>query len=379
MSRAEAGPTPGGGAGLSRVAAAQAAALLVVLFLAEVAGGAAAPPSAEEIRLGRQLAAQLEARHPPVKDAVLNERLLRIAADLVPVSDREGVSYVFKVLEADVPNAVSLPGGIIYMTRPMFAFVRSDHELAAIVAHEIAHVAHGHGMEMLRRRNRAALLTILVAALTRDPQVAQGVNLASIGVLAHYSRDLERDADLTAITYLQQTAYAPVGLLTLMERFAREEQYRAGLDPGAWADHPRTAERVAYIEAELRRRGIPLVRRIAANYLQLLVREVRDRGAAGGELLVNDSVVLRLPDLARVREAAARLDRLFNAELRSFEVGVSSHGGTWSVVARGTTILTLTARDAQWNGTTVRDLALAIHAKLRAAMEEDLRRRKLGG
>ena len=354
-------------------------AALEVLVPTEVAGAAMAPPSAEEVRLGRQLAAQIEARYPLVKDAALIERLQRIAAAVVPISDREGVSYVFKVLEADVPNAVSLPGGIIYVTRPTFAFVRSDHELAAIVAHEVAHVAHAHGMEMLRRQNRAALLTILVAALTRDPQVAQGVNLASIGILAHYSRDLERDADLTAIAYLQQTPYTPVALLTLMERFAREEQYRAKVDPGTWADHPRTAERVSYIEAELRRRGIPILRRIAANYLQLTVREVKDRGGTGGELLVNDAVVLRLPDLARVREVAARLDRLFDAELRSFEVGVGSHGGTWSVVARGTTIVTLTARDAQWNGMTVRDLALAVHARLRAAMEEDLRRRKLSG
>ena len=94
---------------------------------------------------------------------------------------------------------------------------------------------------------------------------------------------------------------------------------------------------------------------------------------------MNDRVVLRLPDPDRVREVAERLDRLFNAELRSFEVGLESYGETRFLVARGTSIVTLTARDAQWNGTTVQDLALAIHARLRAAMEEDLRRRKLTG
>ncbi len=353
--------------------------LVVLLALATSAWAAVPPPTPDEVRTGRQLAAQIESKYAVVKDPALNERLNRIAKALVVVSDRDGVTYVFKILDAEVPNAVSLPGGFVYVTKPMFDVVRSDHELAAILAHEIAHVAHVHGMEMLRRQNRAALVTILVAALTRDPRVTQGVSLASIGVLAQYTRDLERDADLTAITYLQKTSYSPVGVLTLMERFERMEQFRASVDLGAWADHPTTAERVTYIEAELRRRGIPLIRRIPANYLRLTVREVKERAIAGGELLVNDRVILRLPDPDRVREVAERLDRLFNADLRSFEVGLESYGGTWFLVARGSAIVTLAARDAQWNGTTVKDLALAIHARLRTAMEEDLRRRKLTG
>jgi len=356
------------------------AVLLMLAFLTTVARAAVPPPTPSEVQTGRRLAAQIESRYKLSTDAALTERLNRVARAIVAVSDREGVPYAFKILDVDVANAVSLPGGFIYVTKPMFDVVRSDHELAALLAHEIAHVAHGHGMEMLRRQNSAVLVTILVAALTRDARAARGVQLASIGVLAHYTRDLERDADLTAITYLQKTSYSPVGILTLMERFEREEQYRANVDLGAWADHPKTAERVDYIAAELRRRGIPLIRRIPANYLRLAVREVSERGVAGGELLVNQRVIARLPDPDRVREAAEQLDRLFNAELRSFEVGLAwVPGETYYLVARGATIVTLTGRDAQWNGTTLKDLALSIHARLRTVMEDDLRRRKLTG
>jgi Zn-dependent protease with chaperone function len=355
----------------------RAAALLALLLLAGTARAAVPPPSREELALGRRLAAQLESRYKVVTDPALTERLNRIAHTIVAVSDRAGVPYVFRVLDVDVANAVSLPGGFVYVTKPMFGYVRSDHELAALLAHEIAHVAHAHGMEMQRRQTSAFLITVLVAALTRDPRAARGVQLAGIGVLAHFTRDLERDADLTAIGYLQKTPYSPVAMLTLMERFEREEQYRATVDAGAWADHPRTAERVDYIEAELQRRGIPVIRRIPANYLRLTVREVKER--PGGELLVNDRPVMRLPDPGRVREAAERLDRLFNADLRSFEVGLESYANTWSLVARGVTIVSFTARDAQWSGTTLKDLAISVHARLRAVMEEDLRRRKLTG
>jgi predicted Zn-dependent protease len=352
--------------------------LALLLMIGTPAVDAAPPPTPDEVQIGRQIALQLETRYKVLNDAALTERMNRIAEAVVAVADRPGVTYVFKVLDVDVANALSLPGGFVYITKPMFEFVRSDHELAAIIAHEVAHIAHVHGMEMLRRQSQAALITILIAALTRDPAVAQGVQLASLSALAHYTRDLERDADLTALAYLQKTAYAPVGLLTLMERFAWEEQYRAVAYQGV-ADHPKTAERVAYIEQELRRRGLPIVRRVAANYLRLTVREVKDRSVAGGELLVNDRVIFRLPNLDRVREVAERLDRLFNADLRSFEVGVRSHGETWVVAARGAPLVTVTAQDAAWNETTVKELAMTVHARLRAAMEEDLRRRKLSG
>ncbi|HEV8338797.1 MAG TPA: M48 family metalloprotease [bacterium] len=354
-------------------------ALLIVTTAVGAAAGAVPPPSADEVRIGRQLAQQLESRYPVVTDPALNEQMNRIAKTIVPVSDRDGVNYVFKILDVEVANAVSLPGGWIYVTKPMFGLVRSDHELAALLAHEIVHVAHAHGMEMQRRQTQAALITILIAALTRDPNAARGVQLASIGFLAHFTRDLERDADLTAVTYLAKTPYAPVGMLTLMERFAWEEQFRPSVDAGAWADHPKTIERIAYIEEELRRRNLPVIRRISANYLRLAVREIKETERTGGELLLNEKPLLRLSDIERVRDVSSRLDRLFNADLRSFEVALRQRDAEWVMTARGVTIATLTAQDAAWNGLSLRDLAVTVYARLRAAMEEDLRRRKLTG
>ncbi len=353
--------------------------LALVLLLGATAGATVPPPSPQEVQLGKTLAAEIEKRYEVSNDPALLERLNRVAKPIIAATDREGVTYVLKILNVEVANAVSLPGGYIYVTKPMFTVVRSDHELAAILAHEMAHIAHAHHLEMQRRQSQATLITILVAALTRNPTAARGVQLASIGVLGSFSRDLERDADLTAITYLQKTPYNPLGELTLMERFAFLEQYTAGVDPGAFADHPKTSERVTYIAAELRRRGIPIVRRLTANYLRLAVREEKERGGTGGELLVNEQVILRLPDMDKVREVVARLDRLFNADLRSFEVEARSDGDVWTVVARGTTIVTISPRDAAWNKTSAKDLAQSIYARLRAVMEEDLRLRKLNG
>ncbi len=352
--------------------------LLVTLGVAP-ASVRAAPAEEEEIRVGRRGAQQIEARFKVVKDPAVVERVTRIGTALAAVSDRPRLPYEFKVVELDQVNAVALPGGFIYLTSGLLGFVRSDHELGAILAHEIVHAARGHGMEMARRANQAMFITILVAIFTRDPALFQGTAIISGGVLSGYTRDLEREADVSAITYLSRTPYSPVGMLTVLERLWRLEQLSGRPDASPGGDHPTTADRVKYVEGELRSRRIPLNRRAPANYLVLTVREGTAGGQAYAELVVNDRVVVRLPDVARIKEAADLLDRLFDADLEPFEVMVRETQGGWGLFARGWPVLRLTAQDLPAGGATVREFVFSIHARLRAIIDEDLRRRKLQG
>ncbi|MDI6771978.1 MAG: M48 family metalloprotease [bacterium] len=354
--------------------------ILAVLLLAAAAPSAlAAPAEDQEIRIGRQAATQIEARFKVVKDAEVTARVNHIGAAVSVVSDRPRLPYSFKVVEFDQVNAVALPGGFIYLTTGLLKFVRSDHELAAVIAHEVAHAARAHGMEMMRRANQAAFVTLLVAIFARDANLAQGAQIFSTGLLAGYARDLERDADLASITYLSKTAYSPVAVLTVLERLVRAEQLSPRPDPGAFAEHPRTAERAQYVEAELRARRIPLVRRVTANYLALTVRELVEGDVALIELLINNRPIVRLPDAARIREAADLLDRLFDADLEPFEVSAAEYPGGWGVFARGWAVFRFTPRDVPPEGGSVRDLAVTIAFRLRAAVDEDIRRRRLQG
>ena len=360
---------------------ARSAIILFILLTLVVApaGVRAASAEEEEIRVGRRGAQQIEARFKVVKDPAVVERVTRIGTAMAAVSDRPRLPYTFKAVELDQVNAVALPGGFIYVTTGLLAFVRSDHELAAILAHEIVHAARGHGMEMARRANQAMFITILVAIFTRDPALFQGTTIISGGVLSGYTRDLEREADLTAITYMSRTPYSPVAVLTVLERLLRQEQLsgRPSAEPGG--DHPTTTERVQYVEAELRTRRIPLNRRAPANYLILTVREGTAGGQAYAEIVINDRVVVRLLDAARIKEAADLLDRLFDTELEPFEVMVRETQGGWGIFARGWPVLRLTPQDVPPGVGTVREFAFAIHARLRAVIDEDLRRRKLQG
>src|SRR5712692_10452731 len=156
----------------------------------------------DEVRLGRDYARRLESQYRLVQDAVALERLAHIGGIVAAASDRPALPYTFKIIDLDVPNALSLPGGFIYVTKGLLSFVRSDHELAAVLGHEIGHVAHRHPLKKIGQSNDAAFWAFLVAVLSRDPAVAVGVQLMSVGLMSGYSRELEKEADLISIGYL---------------------------------------------------------------------------------------------------------------------------------------------------------------------------------
>lgn len=353
--------------------------LLIVALLLGSLPAAAADADEREVQLGRVYARQLEAEYKVITDPAIVERVSRIGAEVAAASDRPGLPYTFKVIDVDFANAVSLPGGFIYVTKAMLSFVRSDHELAAVLAHEIAHAAHRHQLEMIRRSNQAAFWTLIIALVTRDANLAQGVQLVGTSMLSGYTRELERDADLASIAYLLNTRHTPVAILTVMERVLRDERWQPKVDLGIFRAHPMVEERVAYLEGDLRRRGIPIIRRIAANYLRLTTRTIAEQGRPIGELFVNDTLVLRLPDLDRVQTAAARLDRFFNTDPQPFEVTARAVEGGPGIFGGGALVITVTPGDAAFLGTTAADAAVSIQAKLRWVIEQDIRTRKLNG
>lgn len=353
--------------------------LVLAALLAAPLPAAAAPGTEREVQLGRTYSRQLESHYKVVTDKAIVERVARIGAEVAAVSDRPELPYTFKVIDLPVPTALSLPGGFIYVAKDFLLMLRSDHELAAVLAHETGHAAHRHQIENIDRGTRVDILTLLTALLTRDPRLAQGVQLVGYSVLSGYTREQERNADLTAIEYLVKTQYTPVGMLTVMERLLREERLSAGPDPGAFRQHPRTAERVAYLEEDLRRRGIPLIRRIAANYLRITLQTVSDQGRQIGELFVNETLVLRLPDPDRLRAAAGRLDRFFNTDPQPFEVTSRPVEGGVGIFAGSALLVAITPSDAAFLGSAPADAAISIQARLRWAIEEDIRKRRFNG
>jgi predicted Zn-dependent protease len=108
----------------------------------------------EEHYIGRTVAAQILAmpQYPLSADTRLGDYVTRVGLALAMTNDgvrHTFAGYQFAVLETAEVNAMACPGGTIFVTRGLLAKAGSEDELAAILAHEIAHVTARHGLEQI--------------------------------------------------------------------------------------------------------------------------------------------------------------------------------------------------------------------------------------
>lgn len=225
----------------------------VALVVPLVAGCVSLSPQ-EERRLGADIDAQVRAQAPVVADAAVQRQLQALGAHLARVSDRPALAYRFAVLDLPQANAFALPGGYVYVTRGLVLQTRDVDELAAALAHEVAHVAARHGVERLERELRTGLviqgLYQLLFGGEPDWLTHRALEIGAALWTARHSREDEREADRLALRYLARAGFDPHALARLLRRLAAD-----GAEPGAveawFATHPLTRDRLAAIDATL--------------------------------------------------------------------------------------------------------------------------------
>lgn len=337
--------------------------------------------TADEIRLGAQIAKEIETHYRVVTDPAMVDRLARVADALVPVVDRQDLTYHFRVIDIPGVNALGVPGGYVYVTRGMMKFVRSDHELAAVLAHEMTHVAHRHYYIQQARQSRmvpALIIATALSVLARSAAPIAGIALATQGAMANYQRDLEKEADLTGISYLTKTSYSPVAMLTLMEHLAQADKLTGRPDLGPlYQDHPLPDERVGYIRDDLVARGFPIVRRIPEGYLRVTLDPPDGSDGQPVTVLVDGRPIIRLGAAVagegpsrRAQALAARLNSFFNTDPAPYDVRDVISPGRWTVIGGQTQLFEVTAEDAAYANGSPKAVAEGLRARLAEALAE---------
>src|SRR5438132_7697372 len=103
-----------------------------------------------DIRLGRQLAAEVDRTAKFVDDQIITEYVNRVGQNIVLHSDAK-VPFTIKVIDSDEVNAFALPGGFFYVNKGLILAADNEAELAGVMAHETGHVAARHAMENERK------------------------------------------------------------------------------------------------------------------------------------------------------------------------------------------------------------------------------------
>jgi Zn-dependent protease with chaperone function len=333
------------------------------------------PAASDEVQLGAKIAKEIEAHYRLVTNPGQVERMTRVGSALARVVERQDLTYHFKIVDIPGVNAVAIPGGWVYVTEGMMKFIRSDDELAAVLAHELTHINHRHYYIQEQRAQSMTPGLILAAALSvlaHSPAPLMGQQLATRGAMSDYQRDLEKDADLNGITYLTQTSYSSVAMLTLMEHLSNAERF-SGLptDWGIYQDHPSAAERVGYIRADLARRNIPILRRIAEGYLGISLEPETPGEGRPVTILVDGVPVLTIgaavdghSPIERAQATAARLDAFFNQDPAPYDVRAVTGQDHWRVVGNEGVLFEVTRQDATYARATPQTVAEDMRARL---------------
>ncbi|GIV14075.1 MAG: hypothetical protein KatS3mg021_2357 [Fimbriimonadales bacterium] len=289
--------------------------------------------------------------------------------------------YTFRIIDEKEVNAFSVPGGFIFIYKGLLDFVSSDDELAGVIAHEIAHADHRHVIHLLRRdakiQERVLLPAILVGILGRLPSedmanVIAGTQFYRIARMSSFSQEAETDADLTALEYLRQSPYNPVGLLVFMERLEAEERKRPQIDWGIFRTHPITRERVAKIRQALTEMGIPIRRREVSPALQVKALPVDAEKPEGLYRVVYDQIEIFTPandSQQRAQQIAKALNRLLDDGLQLYEVQLAPD--KQGVVIRGQELVRITPEDAQLRNKTPEEVAQAVREAIRRVLWTD--------
>lgn len=207
-----------------------------------------------EIALGRELNPQILEQMGRYEDAELQAYVQRIGERLAAQSHRPDLIYRFTVLDSPDVNAFALPGGYIYITRGLLAYLNSEAELAAVLGHEIGHVTARHTV----RQHSAATVTGILATVIAGSTGVQGAgdlaNIAGTALVRGYGREHELEADRLGAEYLARTGYAPGAMLEVIEVLKNQEQFEIrlaeeeGREPrvyhGLFATHPSNDQRL---------------------------------------------------------------------------------------------------------------------------------------
>jgi hypothetical protein len=206
-----------------------------------------------EMAVGQDLAKQVEQSSKLVTDPEITDYINRIGQNLVRNSDSR-VPFTIKVIDSAEINAFALPGGFFYVDSGLILAADSEAELAAIMSHEIAHVAARHATKNMTKQqiwNMASIPLMFVGG----PAGYAIAEIASIAVpmsFLKFSRDSEREADMLGLQYDYAAGYDPQAFIQFFERLKAEEKNKHSKIAKLFSTHPMTADRITAAQDEIR-------------------------------------------------------------------------------------------------------------------------------
>jgi predicted Zn-dependent protease len=274
-------------------------ALLIVLAL--LAGCAVNPVTGEQeiVLMSEQQELAMGAQYYPQTtqmnnglvphDQALQSYVSQVGHKLARASHRPNIPWEFNVVNSDQVNAFALPGGKISLTRGLLANMKSEDEMASVLAHEIGHVTARHSVAQY---TRGAFISMAVAgagvALSNTDYAEAGAMAAGAAgslLMLSYSRDQERQADELGYEYMVRSGYNPVGQVRTFEMFGGLNKSEPDFIAAMLSSHPLTTDRVQAAQRRLEAAPLSVRNRPlkTARFSQVLAQQTKRQPAYAAE------------------------------------------------------------------------------------------------
>jgi predicted Zn-dependent protease len=218
----------------------------------------------EEAEYARAILMQMRAYEMLVADPLIADYFSDMGFRLVAHSDRPDKSFIFVVLDEPRVNAFAAPGGVIALHSGLILAAEDEHEVAGVLAHEIAHVTQLHLYRTLQNTQRMTIpialgmLAVILAGGGGGEAIAgalAGAQAMQMQAYINFTRANEAEADRIGITTLSLAGYDPGGMADFFERINRINRVGGEGPPEFLRTHPVTVNRIA--EAKDRAAGMP--------------------------------------------------------------------------------------------------------------------------
>jgi len=208
-----------------------------------------------ERTIGESLALEAFRRYGmPVNNPALQKYVNLVGLSVARNSLRPEIPYVFVVVDSPIQNAFSCPGGIIFISSALFKTMETEAQLAGVLAHEVAHVAHKHALQSIKRARFFQGVGKITSATMEGDKGEQFENM--IGDLQNVlfdkglDQNMEFEADQSAMETAYRTGYNPTGLMEVLKELKRIES--GSKKKGSWfSTHPPLSERIERCREQL--------------------------------------------------------------------------------------------------------------------------------
>jgi predicted Zn-dependent protease len=214
----------------------------------------------QEIEIGRKMDPKIVKEYGYYPDEDLQEYVNQLGQKLADVCDRSDLHYRFKVVNSSMINAFALPGGYVYVTRGLLAYINSEAELSGVIGHEIGHITARHAVRQYTKA-QTYQFGILAASIfyPEISQLGQFADFVALAIIQGYGRKNELQADRLGIKYSSSTGYDPYCVSSFMKTLNNIEETtgKKGYH-GLFSTHPETEERIVKAEEEANKTTPPL-------------------------------------------------------------------------------------------------------------------------